>query len=88
MLTFNPVYLLVILPALLAWLAQARVRKVYERYGEVPNRYNVKGLEVARALLDHLGLRSVAVRETPRPPDRPLRLPGQGAPPLGEHGQR
>lgn len=81
MLALNPVYLLVVVPALLAWLAQARVRKVYEQYGAIPNRLGVNGLAVASTLLDYLGLSGVTVRETPGhltdhydPQSRTLRL--------------
>ncbi|MBZ0292925.1 MAG: zinc metallopeptidase [Anaerolineae bacterium] len=62
---FNPLYLLLIVPALLAWLAQARVRKVYDRYGKLANRRNVDGLEVAQRLLSAYGLTDVKIERTP-----------------------
>ncbi|MGD2206553.1 MAG: zinc metallopeptidase [Anaerolineae bacterium] len=54
-------YLLLIVPALLTWFAQARVRKVYEEHGERENGRGATGLEVARDLLSRHGLDGVTV---------------------------
>jgi Zn-dependent membrane protease YugP len=58
---FNPLYLLLIVPALLGWYAQERVRKIYEKQGAQPNSLGVSGLEVAKYLLSHYGLAHVAI---------------------------
>jgi Zn-dependent membrane protease YugP len=52
----NPLYLLLIIPALLGWYAQSRVRRVYKEYGKRSNSRGHSGLEVARYLLSHRGL--------------------------------
>ncbi|HKZ83686.1 MAG TPA: zinc metallopeptidase [Anaerolineae bacterium] len=61
MFMFNPLYLLLILPALLAWFAQGRVRQVYKKYNAVSNSRGLSGLAAARYLLAHHGLNDVAV---------------------------
>jgi uncharacterized protein len=61
----NPVYLLLIGSALLAWYAQARVRQVHERFGAVENSKGASGVEVAQALLAYHGLTDVKVERTP-----------------------
>lgn len=61
MISFNPLYLLVIVPVLLTWLAQARVRNVYARYRQMPNRSRMSGMDAARYLLSHKGLAGVNV---------------------------
>jgi Zn-dependent membrane protease YugP len=65
MFAFNPKYLLLILPALLSWLAQAKVREVYEKHQATPIRWRINGLEVARRLLAHAGLADVAIERAP-----------------------
>jgi Zn-dependent membrane protease YugP len=62
---FDPIYLLLIAPALLAWFAQAKVREVYQKYTNVPNRLRVSGVEVAKYLVDYLGLRNIALQRVP-----------------------
>jgi uncharacterized protein len=57
----NPLYLLLILPALLGWYAQSRVRRSYDEYGKRPSSRGSTGLEVARHLLAHHGLNEVGV---------------------------
>jgi Zn-dependent membrane protease YugP len=61
----NPLYLLLILPGLLGWYAQKRVRDIYERYGEVPNQKGADGVEIARSLLTQHGLQAITVERTP-----------------------
>lgn len=63
MFTLEPVYLLLIIPTLLTWLAQARVRKVYKKFESVPNQGNMTGREAARRLLDYYGLSNVRVEQ-------------------------
>jgi Zn-dependent membrane protease YugP len=61
---FSPTYYLFALPALLLGLyAQYRVRAAYGKYHQVANRAGLPGLEIARRLLSHNGLRHVEVRE-------------------------
>ena len=62
---FNPLYLLLILPALLGWFAQVRVRKIYDKHGASTNSREVSGLEAAKRLLAHHGLTQVAIERTP-----------------------
>jgi len=62
----NLPYLLLLLPASLAWYAQLRVRAAYERYGRVANSRGILGADVAEALLAHLGLQQrVSIYLTP-----------------------
>jgi uncharacterized protein len=61
----NPVYLLSIGSALLAWYAQARVRQVHEKFGTAENSRGVSGLEAAHALLAYHDLADVKVERTP-----------------------
>lgn len=61
----NPLYLLLILPGLLGWYAQKRVRDIYEEYGAVSNQEEVDGIEAAHRLLATSGLQGVVVERTP-----------------------
>lgn len=63
--TFNPMYLLIIGSALLAWYAQARVRQVHEKYAAVENSRAISGQDAARALLAFHKLVDVKVERTP-----------------------
>lgn len=65
MLPFNSLYLLLIIPALLAWYAQSRVRAVYEQYGAKPNHQGATGAEIAQKLLADHGLTHVTLDRTP-----------------------
>ncbi len=56
MMSFNPFYLLLIIPALLGWFAQWRIREAYFRYLKIPNKTNLKGTEIAQVLLSYHGL--------------------------------
>jgi Zn-dependent membrane protease YugP len=59
---FDPLYLIVTLPALLlALYAQWKVRSAYQKYSEVPNERRVSGVEAARELLQANGLYGVDV---------------------------
>jgi hypothetical protein len=64
MVSFNPLYLLLILPALLGWYAQTRVRDVYEKFADRPNKCGVSGQEAAKSLLAYHRLAGVAVERT------------------------
>jgi uncharacterized protein len=57
----NPLYLLLIVPALLGWYAQSHVRRVYDEYGKRPSSRGSTGLEVARYLLAHHGLNGMVI---------------------------
>lgn len=57
----NPLYLLLIVPALVGWYGRSRMRRVYDEYGKRPNSRGSTGLEVARHLLAHHRLNDVAV---------------------------
>jgi Zn-dependent membrane protease YugP len=61
----NPLCLILIVLALLAWFAQARVRAVHEKYSAQPNSQAATGLEVARRLLSHYKLTHVTIERTP-----------------------
>jgi uncharacterized protein len=54
-------YLLLIVPALLTWYAQARVRRVYDKHGDQENSTGATGREIAQALLDKQGLEDVKI---------------------------
>jgi Zn-dependent membrane protease YugP len=55
------VWLLLLLPLVLALAAQGLVRSVFRRYGTVANHSGVTGAEAARALLDAHGLQRVGI---------------------------
>lgn len=51
MLIFKPIYLLLFVPAVLAWLAQWRLGRVYRYYLQIPNKKGKNGIEIANDLL-------------------------------------
>ena len=51
MLTFQPIYLLLVIPALLGWFAQWRLRHIYYHYLKVPNKKGKNGMEIVQDLL-------------------------------------
>lgn len=61
----NPVYLVLIVPSVLAWLAQRRVRQVFARYEGQPSRQALPGGEVAQKLLERAGLAEVKLERSP-----------------------
>ena len=65
MLGFKPVYLLLIIPALLGWWAQWRLRQVYFHYLGIPNKVRKNGLETAQELLSFYQL-NIPILETRR----------------------
>ncbi|MBP8718065.1 MAG: zinc metallopeptidase [Candidatus Atribacteria bacterium] len=63
--TFQPLYLLLIVPAFLGWFAQWRLRQIYYRYLKVPNKKGIRGGEVAKVLLSSYNL-NLPVLQTKR----------------------
>ena len=61
MFTFNPLYLLLLVPMLIAWWSQAKVRKIYEEFNAKPNRQGYNGMDIARRLLDHYELTGIKI---------------------------
>lgn len=57
----NLLYLLLIVPGLLTWLAQARVRRVYEEHGGEENSQGVTGAEVTQRLLAERRIEDVGI---------------------------
>lgn len=61
---FDPLYLVFALPGLLlGFWAQSRVKRNFNKYGQVRTARNITGAQVARELLDAQGLYDVAVEE-------------------------
>lgn len=59
---FDPMYFVLIAPALLlSVVAQVWVKSAFSRYGEVANRRGITGAEAARRILDRAGLSDVRV---------------------------
>lgn len=59
---FDPLYFLMIAPALaLSLFAQAKVKSTFARYGEVANRRGITGAEAARRILTAAGLGGVRI---------------------------
>src|SRR5512132_1953664 len=58
-------WLLLIVPVVLGFAVQQRVKEAFERYRAVPNHAGVTGAEVARALLDAHGLQRVGLQLLP-----------------------
>jgi uncharacterized protein len=65
MFVINPLYLLILVPAVLAWYAQYRVRAAYDRHARLPNRHGLTGAEIAERLLAHYRLEDVTVDQAP-----------------------
>jgi Zn-dependent membrane protease YugP len=63
MFDFNYVYLLLIIPGLLSWYAQAKVRRVYDRYRAAPNRRGISGESAAMELLRYHNLGNIKVEQ-------------------------
>lgn len=62
---FDQGYILFVLPAMLfAFYAQSKVKSAYNKYSRVSSRKGTTGRDVARGLLDSMGLYDVAVEET------------------------
>ena len=54
-------YLLLLIPAVLGWYAQRRVRLAYNRYATVRTSHGLMGADVAERLIAHLGLDGVTI---------------------------
>lgn len=62
MFMFDPAYFIYVLPALiLAYWAQSRVQGALARFSRVRGSRGMRGSEVARAILEHAGLREVSI---------------------------
>ncbi len=57
----NPLYLLLLIPAVLGWYAQVRVQAAYARHARELNRHGLMGAEIAEQLIAHLGLKDVSI---------------------------
>ncbi len=55
-------YLVLIVPVVLAWWVQSRVRRVFQQEDQFQNAAHTNGLEAARELLDQAGLQHVRLR--------------------------
>lgn len=53
MLSFNPMYLLLIIPVIAGWLAQWRVSESFNRYMKIGNKKGISGKEIADIILSH-----------------------------------
>lgn len=60
---FDPMFLLIIVPPILAWYVQIRLSRVFAKYHTVPNGVGATGLEVARRLLSSQRLEGVGLKE-------------------------
>ena len=58
---FDSTYLLVLIPLILALIAQAKVNGAFKRFAKVPARLGLTGAEMARSLLDEQGLSDVEI---------------------------
>ncbi len=63
--SFDPVYLLLLVPALLTWWAQAKVREIYRKYEAIPNQRGMNGTQVAQSLFMALNLNHVTLGRIP-----------------------
>jgi Zn-dependent membrane protease YugP len=81
---FDPMYLIISLPALLlAFYAQWKVQWAYRKYSAEPNMRGLSGIQIARMLLDDAGLTAVNIEGVPGdltdhydPRSKTLRLSG------------
>lgn len=58
---FHPAYFLVILGMILVFWAQAQVKGTYQRYAKVPSTMGMTGAQVAKKILDTMGIHDVKV---------------------------
>jgi uncharacterized protein len=59
----NPMYLLLIVPMLLAWWSQGKVRQTYKKYDAQPNQRGYRGMDIARRLIAHYGLAGITIEK-------------------------
>lgn len=62
---FHPSYLILIPGMLLMFWAQNRVRGTYQRYAQISSSMGMTGAQVARTILDQMGITDVRVEATP-----------------------
>ena len=63
---FDPLYFVMLIPAmLLALWAQAQVKSAYNKYTQVPNSRGITGLQAAQYLMSAQGLENLNVEGTP-----------------------
>lgn len=60
---FDPTYILVLIPLIVAMIAQARVSSAFNRYSRVPARAGLSAAQMARMLLDNEGLQDVTIEQ-------------------------
>ncbi len=60
---FDPIFLLIIVPPILAWYVQMRLGQVFARYQAVPNEIRATGLDVAKRLLASQRLDNVSLQQ-------------------------
>lgn len=58
---FHPAYLLVIVGMILVFWAQSQVKGTYQRYSKVPSSMGMTGAQVAKKILDTMGIYDVKV---------------------------
>ena len=62
---FDPLYLLLVAPALLLSLwAQFKVKRAFAKYSKIPSSSGLTGAQVARAILDGNGITGVPIEVT------------------------
>lgn len=54
-------FLFVIIPMILGFWAQSRIRSAYSKYSAVPTQYDMSGAQAARKMLDQAGLQNVQI---------------------------
>jgi len=62
---FDPTFLLLIPALVLGIWAQSRVQGAFATYSQVYSRKGVRACDVARALMDRFGLKSIQIEKTP-----------------------
>jgi Zn-dependent membrane protease YugP len=60
----DPLYLLLVLPAIATWLVQSKVRTTHKKYQQISSTHGKGGMQVARQLLTRYGLEQVTVERT------------------------
>lgn len=59
---FDPLYLIISLPALiLGFIAQIKVKSAFNKYNQIPNQAGMTGAKIARTMLDSAGLYNVSI---------------------------
>ncbi|MBE9012349.1 zinc metallopeptidase [Pseudanabaenaceae cyanobacterium LEGE 13415] len=62
---FHWTYLLLIPGMILVFWAQQRVQSTYRKYSEIPSRMGMTGAQVAKTILDRMGIYDVSVEHVP-----------------------